>query len=242
MHLTPAELLTSWLRRQLAPPAFAWLDQTIAQLHETNADRALYLALGSIARRLGKESLALQPADIAQAELARHGWQPQHWSIDESARVLLLLAGDIAPERFGARLDMICKTAEMSELVAYYRGLPLYPDPVHLAARAAEGLRTNISAVFSAIAHHNPYPCEFFTEPQWNQMVLKALFIGVPLHPIQGLDARANPELARMLIDFARERAAAHRPVSAELWRCVSPFMDDTKLAELKAATLRGTH
>jgi hypothetical protein len=68
MHLTPAELLTAWLRRQLAPPAFDWLDQTIAQLHETNSDRALYLALGLVTRRLGKESLTLQPADITQAE------------------------------------------------------------------------------------------------------------------------------------------------------------------------------
>jgi hypothetical protein len=226
------------LRRQLPPAANAWLERTIAQLREAHSDRALYLALGSVARRLGKEPLHLQPADISEAETARPGWRPQHWSMDAAARVLLLLSDDVTAERFAARLDTVCKTAEMGELIAYFQGLPLYPDPARLVARAAEGLRTNIAAVFSAIAHHNPYPAEFFTEPQWNQMVLKALFIGVPLHPIEGLDARANAQLARMLIDYARERAAAHRPISPELWRCVAPFVDQAMLAELKAGTL----
>jgi hypothetical protein len=230
---SPAELLVVWLRRQLPSPAFAWLEQTIGELREADSDRALYLALGSAARRLGKEGLTLQPADIAEAETARHGWRPQHWNIDTSAWVLLLLAGAARPERFGARLDMVCKTAEIGELVAYYRGLPLYPDPPGLVTLAAEGVRTNIAAVFSAVAHHNPYPAEFFNDAQWNQMVLKALFIGAPLYPIEGLDARANPELARMLIDYARERTAAHRTVSPELWRCAGRFLDEATLGDV---------
>jgi len=233
MRRTPAELLASWLRRQLPSPAVAWLEQTIANLREANSDRPLYLALGSVARRLGKEPLQLQAIDVSEAEAARHGWRPQHWSTDAAARVLLLLSDEVAPERFAARLDIVCKAAEMRELIAYYQGLPLYPDPARLVSLAADGIRTNMAAVFSAIAHDNPYPAEFFAELQWNQMVLKALFIGVPLHPIKGLDARANGQLARMLIDYARERTAAHRPVSPELWRCVGRFLDETTLDDV---------
>ncbi len=73
------------------------------------------------------------------------------------------------------------------------------------------------------MAHRNPYPSERFAENRWNHMVLKAIFVGSPLHPIQGLDARANPPLARMLCDYAHERWAAGRPVSPELLRCVGP-------------------
>ena len=78
--------------------------------------------------------------------------------------------------------------------------------------------------VFEAVAHANPYPAEQFSETQWNQMVLKALFVGSTLAPIQGLDERRNADLAGMLIDYAHERWAAGRPVSPELWRCVGPF------------------
>ena len=65
-------------------------------------------------------------------------------------------------------------------------------------------------------------------------MVLKALFVGSALRPIQGLDARANPPLARMLSDYAHERWAAGRPVSPELWRCVGRFADAAALADLQ--------
>ena len=58
--------------------------------------------------------------------------------------------------------------------------------------------------VFEAVAHPNPYPSERFSETQWNHLVLKALFIGTTLAPIQGLDQRRNADLARMLIDYAQ--------------------------------------
>ena len=64
-------------------------------------------------------------------------------------------------------------------------------------------------AVFEAVAHRSPYPREQFAENRWNHMVLKALFVGSALHPIQGLEERANPALARMLCDYAHERWAA---------------------------------
>jgi hypothetical protein len=57
-------------------------------------------------------------------------------------------------------------------------------------------------------------------------MVVKALFIGSELHPIQGLDERANSDLSVMLVDYAHERWAADRPVSIELWRALGRFAD----------------
>ena len=95
-------------------------------------------------------------------------------------------------------------------------------------------------AVFEAVAHRNPYPSEQFAENRWNHMVLKALFVGSTLHPIQGLDERANPPLARMLCDYAHERWAAGRPVSPELWRCVGPHADAEALADLQRVLATG--
>jgi hypothetical protein len=90
--------------------------------------------------------------------------------------------------------------------------------------------------VFEAVAHNNPYPAEAFVEDAWNHMVVKALFIGSSLWPIQGLDARANPHLARMLVGLAQERWAAGRPVGAELWRCVAPYADAEGIVALTRA------
>ena len=68
-------------------------------------------------------------------------------------------------------------------------------------------------------------------------MVLKALFVGASLAPIAGLDWRTNPDLARMLRDYAHERWAAGRSFNPELWRCVGPQVsDDEALADVVRA------
>jgi hypothetical protein len=209
-------------------------------LGEVNIDEA-YLALGLVPRKLGKADLDLRPSDLDAAGQARSGWDPRGWSVDQAARILVLLHAGGTGERFAARFAQLCRTADVAETMAFYRGLPLYPDPQLLEAQAAEGTRTNMRAVFEAVAHRNPYPREQFSENRWNHMVLKALFVGSTLHPIQGLDERANPTLARMLCDYAHERWAAGRPVSPELWRCVGPVADTEALADLQRALATGS-
>jgi hypothetical protein len=236
---TPADLLTGWLRRQLPAAAADWLDQQLARLGAV-ADRDLYVVLGLVPRRLGRDDLELTDADIAQAQAARPGWDPRGWSVDQAARVLVLLTAGGSGERFAARFVQLCRTADVAEAIAFYRGLPLYPDPSLLEAQAAEGTRSNMRAVFEAVAHRNPYPREQFSENRWNHMVLKALFVGSTLAPIQGLDQRANPALMRMLCDYAHERWAAGRPVAPELWRCVGSFADGEALADLQRVLATG--
>src|SRR5687768_2073555 len=203
---TPRELLHRWLERQLPAPASTWLGEQLGKLGGEVRDRDLYLALGLVPRRLGKADLDLSQVDLRDAAQARAGWDPRGWSTDQATRVLILLHAGGTGERFAARFVQLCRTADVAEAIAFYRGLSLYPDPQRLEPQAAEGTRTNMRAVFEAVAHRNPYPSEQFAENRWNHMVLKALFAGSTLHPIQGLDARANPTLARMLCDYAHER------------------------------------
>ena len=80
----------------------------------------------------------------------------------------------------------------------------------------------------------NPFPGDYFSQETWNQMVLKAVFVGSQLHRIQQLDERANAELARMLLDYAHERWAAKREVTPELWRPVGPFLNEQGLSDLE--------
>lgn len=229
----PLELLKNWLHRQLPGDAADWLDAQASAVTAAETDRALFLAISLVHRHVGKADLALTTADLAAAEAARPGWRPAGWSLDQAARVYLLLAADGTPARFETRLEQLFSTADVGELIAFYRGLPLYPDQPRYIARAGEGLRTNMKAVFEAVAHNNPYPAEQFDEHRWNQMVVKALFIGSTLHPIEGLERRWNPDLTRMLCDYAHERWAAGRPVSYELWRGVGRHADRAAIDDL---------
>jgi hypothetical protein len=237
---TPRNLLFAWLRRQLPEPARLWLDEQLGKLGGKVRDRDLYVALGLVPRKLGKADLDLIETDLEVAAGARSGWDPRGWSVDQAARILILLHAGGTGAAFAQRFTQLCRTADVAEAIAFYRGLPLYPDPKRLEAQAAEGTRTNMRAVFEAVAHRSPYPREQFAENRWNHMVLKALFVGSALHPIQGLDERANPALARMLCDYAHERWAAGRPVSPELWRCVGPHADAEALADLQRVLATG--
>jgi len=239
--MTPRELLVRWLSRQLPADATAWLMKSAAQVESTGKDASVYLAVSLVTRKVGKADLALSEPDLREAEGARANWDPRGWSADQAARVLLVLVLQQDPSRLARVLEQLCNSADVSELVAFYRGLPLYPDQPRYLARATEGLRTNIKGAFEAIALRNPYPSEQFPEAAWNQMVLKALFVGSALWPIVGLDRRANAELARMLRDYAHERWAAGRPVSPELWRCVGPHATGAALKDLERVLREGT-
>jgi hypothetical protein len=239
--MTPVELLERWLSTRLPADAATWLTSAAQRLRAGAADRDLYLLTSLVSRHVGKGALALTAAELASAAESCPGWNPRDWTLDQAARIYLLLASTADPDTFTRRLDRLCSVADVAELVAFYRGLPLYPDQPRYVMRAAEGTRSNMRVVFEAVAHHNPYPAQHFAEGQWNQMVLKALFVGSALDPIVGLDGRRNPNLARMLCDYARERWAASRPVPPELWRCVGPFAAGPALELVRRLFERGT-
>jgi hypothetical protein len=233
-------LLRGWLLRQLGKEQSAWLDAQVAALEKDPADATLDIALGLAPRRLGKADLTLAEPDLAAAGKAVPGWDPRGWTVTDAARIVLLTGLPQTGKPFAERFRSLCRTADVAELITLYRGLPLYPDPAALEDQVGEGLRSNMRAVFEAIAHHNPYPKAHFDNHRWNHMVLKALFIGSPLAPIQGLDERANPELARIMCDFAHERWAADRPVPFEIWRCVGPFAEGQAIADLERVLASG--
>jgi hypothetical protein len=237
----PPALLLEWLHRKAAPDAMAWLDDQLKSLDRQSGSRKLFIAIGLASRRFARSELALDEADLASAAQARPGWDPRAWSLADAARILLLVELSRREAGFANVFTDLCRTADVAESVAFYRGLPLYDRPGELEAQAAEGARSNMQVVFEAVAHRNPYPREQFDEQRWNHMILKALFIGSALAPIQGLEARSNPRLAAMLLDYAHERWAAGRTVSPELWRCVGPFADDAGLADLKRLLDSGT-
>ncbi len=236
--LKPAELLKQWLKTRLTAEQATWFETQLQKIHQSNSDRELHITLGMIPRKLGRADLAPTDTERAEANRLQPGWDPQNWSIDIAARVAVTCQlAELRPERFTTTITDLCRNADLAESIALYSGVSVYPQSAELDQLIGEGLRTNIRSVFEAIAHHNPYPAQYFDENRWNHMVLKALFIDSTLAPIVGLDKRANADLARILCDYANERRAAGRPVSHELWRCVGPFASGDMIDDLERAT-----
>lgn len=222
-----ARLLRDWLAARVAPPALEWLDEKHARIAGGDT-RTLFPAFSAAPRFSGKQDLGLGAQDLAAAGAARAGWRPVEWSADQAARVYLLLALPAEdPILYCALLAQLFTAADVREQIALYQSLPLLRHAALHEDRAAEGVRSSMTSVFDAIALRNPYPADHLPEAAWNQLVLKAAFLGRPLRAVQGLERRANPRLARMLIDFAQERRAAQRVISAELWPLVTPFVHD---------------
>lgn len=238
-------LLYRWLEQQVDSEQLAWLDNKLKQIAEkdtsvgSNAskglERLLFTTFSAMPRYTTKADLQLASADLQAADSVRSGWTPSEWSLDQVGRTLLLLSVPTDNAKaYHARLEKLFDAADVSEQIALYQSLPLLPHPDLFIARASEGLRTSMTAVFNAVALNNPFPGDYFETHAWNQMVLKAVFVDSPLYLIQQLDTRANPELARMLSDYAHERWAAKRQVTPELWRPIGPFLNEHLLTDLQ--------
>lgn len=231
------DLLAEWLASRLPTDGWRWLEERRVVLEGECLARERDIAFGLVPRKLGRDDLKPTPAELADASATVSGWDPTDWSIETAARAFLfgsLIARD--PESAAHHFRDLCRGADLGESMTLFRLLPLLPADADIEVQVADGLRSNVRPVFEAIAHRNPYPQLHFDTHRWNHMVLKALFIGSSLDPVQGLDERANEELACMLCHYAQERWAAARPVTPELWRCVGPFASDERFDDLLQA------
>ena len=181
--MTAAALLHQVLEQRLDAAAATWMRESVVGLAGGGSDRDLYRLVSLVSRKLGKAPLRPTQAEQAAAHAARPGWDVSRWTVDQAARVLLLLVTGADGERSVARLDALCATADVDELVAFYRGLPLYPDPPRHRARAAEGVRSNMKLVFEAVAHGNPYPAEQLADEAWNRWCSRRFLSAVHCTP-----------------------------------------------------------
>ena len=228
-------ILHNWISKVLSPEALQWVDEKVEKIAGGADDWVFFTSFSAVPRYTGKTDLSLDENALHTAADARLNWNPQHWSVDQAARTLLVLSlpdNPIAP--YLERLEKVFNAADIGESVVLYQTLPLYPHPEQFIDRAAEGLRSNMTSVFEAVALRNPFPSEYFEENAWNQLVLKSCFVGSDLHQIVGLDTRANATLASILVDYAHERWSAGRTVTPELWRPVGPFATDQYVGDLE--------
>lgn len=216
-------MLRALLGSRVAASGLARLDAELAGDAPLEHE-AFLLAFASAGRWVGRTLLAPSAEELAALCAAGIGWPVRSWRLDDVARILLLLRAAAAEP--GAGLEALVAESyargDTDERRAVLHALALLPAPERFLPLAVDACRTSVQPVFEAIACENPYPAAHFAPAGFNQTVLKALFTGVALERIVGLGDRDTPELRRMAVDYASERRAAGRTVSADVERLTS--------------------
>ncbi|HEY0467634.1 MAG TPA: EboA domain-containing protein [Polyangiaceae bacterium] len=169
--------------------------------------RALF---ASVPRRLGTAS-ALTLGPLSPELLATR----PHCTLTDYVRLWLMMQAlsKVSAAEKAAWLLQLFEAGEMGEQVSILRMLPLLPEAARFLETGVQACRTNARDVFEAIVCENPFLVDHFPPLNFNQAIMKAIFMEVPLDRIERLEQRITPELSRMAAGYASERRAAGRPV-----------------------------
>lgn len=218
-----------------AADALQFIEKKQDEIFTNKSNSAYYITFSTLPQHLKAKEASYSKEHLKTAAELRKNWDLSTWFLDQIARVyLMLLFAKFRPEDFNSTLDNIINAADAHELITVYQAFPLFPNPERLHLHATNGIRCNMISAFNAIAVNNSYPADFFNDTGWNQLVLKALMVDSPVEKIIGLKRRANLTLAHALLNTARERLAAHRPIKLEVWYLIGVAADKDILKELK--------
>jgi hypothetical protein len=216
-------LFFSIMKSRISPDALAWLESRSDIIRiGANADQ-LSIIFAQIPRFITKEFVGGDQEEVSAIKQLIPGYDLGFCSMESLCRIWMLLQVP-ANEELGyfQVIESLFSAAEMNELVALYKALPVLAFPDQWIKRCEEGIRSNIGLVLEAIMYHNPFPATYLSENAWNQMILKAFFTEKEVKLIYGLWERMNPALITTLEDYVKERQAAGRTVNAELYKIIT--------------------
>lgn len=207
--------LSAVVRAYLEADAASWWAQTLAAQDDPPDENRLRLAFARAGRKLGDG--VVEPSPQLQHRMLG-GVRPT-WTLRDYGRAALLLQAlaTLPGDAHLPLVDRMFRRGEMGEQQSLLRILPVLPDPGRFSVVAAEATRSNAEDVFAALACDNPYPADHLPDLAFDQMVMKAIFVGLPVSRIERLGERVTAELVRMARDYASERQAAGRPVPEDV-------------------------
>ena len=210
--------LWSALEERVGSEALAWVREAVADIEADPA--AVRTRFPMAGRKVGRAPLRpdASPDDV------------HAWTIDDAARTLMLIAlGD----RVEDELAELYRFGDAAERRGLLRALPYLPVGDGALGLVDDAIRTNDTRLVAAAL--GPYATEHLDDAAYDQAVLKCVFIGVPIAPLDGLPARAKAGTARMLAAFVHERVAAGRDVPAEVWPVIDRHPPGAELAAIEA-------
>ncbi len=231
MAKTSKEYLSDILKLNLYEPEFHWLVGAVEQILDTKSKKDLYITYSLCASKISNTPIT----DFGSQDYKWKSYlEIQRVSSLEISRIFVLFSVLEAGETFLKPVQQLLQVADKTELETFLKYLVLLPEPENFKFAAVEALRTNIATVFNAISQYNPYPSQYFTTDEWNQMYLKAAFMQQDLKKIPEIEKMANKDLARIISDYAHERWAASRNIDPMFWRPVSNFLEGQLINDIE--------
>jgi len=231
MAKTSKDYLSDILKLNLKEPEFQWLTSAVAEISKDKSRKDLYITYSLCTAKIEDRPLM----DFGSVDFEWKNYlEVQKTSTLELSRVFILSSVLEAGEEFLQPVQQLIQVADKTELETFLKYLVLLPEPKDFKFAAVEALRTNIATVFNAISQYNPYPSQYFSLAEWNQMYLKSAFMQQDLKKIAEVDKMANKDLARIISDYAHERWAASRDVDPMFWRPVSDFVEDGLMDDIE--------
>jgi hypothetical protein len=238
-EITAHQVLLELLQDSLPEVQRSWFDANIGSKNRDELGNQFISLFSLIPRHITPDLPEYKPETQSRLEKLYPGFAASEWNNQQLSRVFLMV--NLPLERNENLLKLIFETADIKELITLYKGLYFLDNAEDFTLRMQEGVRTNMTDVFEAIALHNPYAYLYLPEDAWNQLVLKAVFTARPLFRIYGLDLRANEKLAFMLHGYIHERWSAGRAVTPEIWRGIEGFVDEVIETDLYKVMQTGT-
>lgn len=207
------------LRDRAGEAAANWVTDAAAAAAAGGSADALCAAYTAAPKHVGQAHLVLTHREEQALAAVVPQFSVAHWTMDDAARCALLtaVAARMDPDAFVAAAAECFERGDAREQQSWLRAVSAFPLCERFTPLVIDACRTNILPVFEAVACENPFPARYFPDPNFNQLVLKALFNNVGLSRIVGLSMRGNAELARMAADYAAERRAAGRTVPMDI-------------------------
>lgn len=214
----------------------AWLRDSLTQLKKASPgefDELLPRLLARARRKVGAQRCSLESENgciaIELPVLERVEIDIRDWELADAARIALILQTQLLlpVDDQCLIIEQCYQMGDERERGAIMRGLILFPQHEKLKPLALMAARTNSLLLFSTIAHFNLYPATYYSDYEFNQLVLKSLFNGIGVSRIAGLERRANRELSIMCEDYIDERRDAGRTIPADIWLALMPYASE---------------
>ena len=195
------------LRETCTVQQASWLKQALLDIAGSDGIEMHGLYSAMARRKMGEAPVYL-PAAYAETTGGA-------WFCSEAARTLMLkqLIDSHSPKQHRALITKAYQAGDEHERTAILKGFSLLDPEGKLVEMSIHCGRTNSHRLFSAIALLNPYAARHYSNSAFNQLVLKALFMGLDIRQITSLDQRRNRALNAMCLDYIEELQSAGRVI-----------------------------